>query len=139
MGMGKERYITSVSFLLATLLFTNHYFKGFSYFQAEKRLCGTVSADKNEILFKEFNMNYNNEPEIFKRGTLLLRKTISNEETASRKVIVDVHDDMLKAAFWKDHSSLLAEKYFKQNLVYDGPITDIVSEQIHDKKTIRDQ
>jgi tRNA(His) guanylyltransferase len=40
---------------------------------AEQRLSGTVSADKNEILFKEFGVNYNNEPECFKKGTVLYR------------------------------------------------------------------
>ncbi|KAJ4982977.1 tRNA guanylyltransferase [Stagonosporopsis vannaccii] len=41
--------------------------------EAEQRLSGTVSADKNEILFKEFGINYNNEPECFKKGTILYR------------------------------------------------------------------
>jgi hypothetical protein len=41
--------------------------------EAEQRLKGTVSADKNEILFREFGINYNNEPECFKKGTVLYR------------------------------------------------------------------
>ncbi|CAO2657987.1 Nn.00g072470.m01.CDS01 [Neocucurbitaria sp. VM-36] len=41
--------------------------------EAEQRLSGTVSSDKNEILFKEFGINYNNEPEFFKKGTVLYR------------------------------------------------------------------
>ncbi|KAL5417743.1 hypothetical protein PMIN06_005481 [Paraphaeosphaeria minitans] len=40
---------------------------------AEKELSGTVSGDKNEILFKRFGINYNNEPEIFKKGSVLYR------------------------------------------------------------------
>lgn len=40
---------------------------------AEQRLSGTVSSDKNELLFKEFGINYNNEPECFKKGTVLYR------------------------------------------------------------------
>lgn len=40
---------------------------------AEQRLSGTVSSDKNEILFKEFGINYNNEPECFKKGSVLYR------------------------------------------------------------------
>jgi tRNA(His) 5'-end guanylyltransferase len=40
---------------------------------AEQRLSGTVSSDKNEILFKDFGINYNNEPECFKKGTVLYR------------------------------------------------------------------
>ena len=35
--------------------------------QAEQRLMGTVASDKNEILFKECGINYNNESEMFKR------------------------------------------------------------------------
>ncbi|CAH2238468.1 jg982 [Pararge aegeria aegeria] len=103
--------------------------------QAEKRLCGTVSADKNEILFKEFNINYNNEPEMFKKGTLLLRKTLSNEAlNKSISVIVDVHSDMLKDTFWKEHSNLLTKT--KQYLNYEGPVTDILNEQIVSKAKI---
>lgn len=100
--------------------------------QAEQRLCGTVSADKNEILFKEFNINYNNEPVMFRRGTLLLKKTIANESSAKNQtVIVDVHDDMLKDKFWQQHSSMLLVKPSKQNLVYEGHMTSLISEQIN--------
>ncbi|XP_013188891.1 probable tRNA(His) guanylyltransferase [Amyelois transitella] len=107
--------------------------------EAEKRLSGTVSADKNEILFKEFNINYNNEPEVFKRGTLLLRKTITCGGSATNKlVVVDVHNDMLKDNFWKEHSTLLLMKPSKQDLVYDGPTTEIIREQleVNDKNEI---
>ncbi|KAF2677784.1 Thg1-domain-containing protein [Lentithecium fluviatile CBS 122367] len=40
---------------------------------AEQELSGTFSADKNEILFSRFGINYNNEPEIFKKGSVLYR------------------------------------------------------------------
>ncbi|KAM3964826.1 tRNA-histidine guanylyltransferase [Aphomia sociella] len=108
--------------------------------QAEKRLCGTVSADKNEILFNDFQINYNNEPEIFKRGTLLLRKIINNENmNKPSTVIVDVHDDMLKDKFWKEHASLLTMKPSKQNLIYEGSITDIIAEQLQLKEYIENK
>ncbi|CAH0725916.1 unnamed protein product, partial [Brenthis ino] len=103
---------------------------GLTPVQAEKRLCGTVSADKNEILFKEFNINYNNEPNIFKRGTLLLRKPIKNEEL-KKTLIVDVHDDMLKNSYWKDNYDILSSKLINN---YEGPITHIINEQIGNKK-----
>ncbi|CAH2104532.1 unnamed protein product [Euphydryas editha] len=107
---------------------------GLSPAQAEKRLCGTVSADKNEILYKEFNINYNNEPNIFKRGTLLIRKTLLNELTKKPlSVIVDVHDDMLKDAFWKDHNILLTHDT-KKSHKYEGPKTEIIVEQINNKE-----
>lgn len=33
---------------------------------------GTLAADKNEILFSEFNINYNNEPLMYRKGTVLI-------------------------------------------------------------------
>jgi tRNA(His) guanylyltransferase len=33
---------------------------------AQERLKGTLAGDKNEILFSEFNINYNNEEEQFR-------------------------------------------------------------------------
>lgn len=42
--------------------------------EAEKRLSGTVSSEKNEILFKECGINYNNEPEMYKKGSLITNK-----------------------------------------------------------------
>ncbi|KAF1954641.1 Thg1-domain-containing protein [Byssothecium circinans] len=40
---------------------------------AEQELSGTVSSDKHEILFSRFAINYNNEPDIFKKGSVLYR------------------------------------------------------------------
>lgn len=37
-----------------------------------------MSADKNEILFKRFGINYNNELEIYKKGTVLYRQVCAN-------------------------------------------------------------
>jgi tRNA(His) guanylyltransferase len=40
--------------------------------EAEARLQGTTSADKNEILFQN-GINYNNEEQIYRKGTVLYR------------------------------------------------------------------
>lgn len=48
--------------------------------QAEQRLMGTVASDKNEILFKECGVNYNNESEMYKKGTIIVRE-FENYET----------------------------------------------------------
>ena len=42
--------------------------------EAHKRLKGTFSKDKHNILFDEFKMNYNEEPDVFKRGSILLHE-----------------------------------------------------------------
>ncbi len=34
---------------------------------------GTLASDKNEILFSEFGINYNKEPDIFKKGSIVYR------------------------------------------------------------------
>ena len=34
---------------------------------------GTVASEKNEILFSEFEVNYNNEAELFKKGSIIYR------------------------------------------------------------------
>ncbi|KAK6583515.1 hypothetical protein PZA11_004591 [Diplocarpon coronariae] len=36
-------------------------------------LQGSLAADKNEILFSRFKVNYNNEPEIYKKGSVVFR------------------------------------------------------------------
>ncbi|KAK5046167.1 hypothetical protein LTR84_008624 [Exophiala bonariae] len=41
---------------------------------AEEELKGTVAADKNEILFSRFGINYNNEPEMFRKGSVVFRE-----------------------------------------------------------------
>ncbi|CAG8923949.1 unnamed protein product [Penicillium salamii] len=45
---------------------------------------GTVAADKNEILFKRFGVNYNNELEIYKKGTVLYRQYELEEPQATK-------------------------------------------------------
>ncbi|KAL7780184.1 hypothetical protein CFE70_010206 [Pyrenophora teres f. teres 0-1] len=65
--------------------------------EAEQRLKGTVSSEKNEILFKEFGINYNNEPDCFKKGTVLYRDFFpkpraikSEKESATPKPTVQI-------------------------------------------------
>lgn len=40
----------------------------------------TNSGQKNELLFKEFGINYNNEPEIAKKGSIIIKKYVKEEE-----------------------------------------------------------
>lgn len=41
---------------------------------AEEELKGTLSSDKNEILFSRYGINYNNEPEMFRKGSVVFRE-----------------------------------------------------------------
>jgi tRNA(His) guanylyltransferase len=46
--------------------------KGMANTEGERILKDTNSGKKNEILFSEFGINYNNIEEIYRRGTFLL-------------------------------------------------------------------
>ena len=41
--------------------------------EATQALCGTSSGDKNELLFSKYGINYNNEDQMFRKGTLITR------------------------------------------------------------------
>ena len=64
----------------------------------------TVTKDKNEILFKEFGINYNNLPEIHKKGSFIYRKRKKSNETST------VHVDVIRDDFWVGKSWLLEEE-----------------------------
>ncbi|KAI9899126.1 hypothetical protein N3K66_005587 [Trichothecium roseum] len=106
--------------------------------QAEKTLAGTLAADKNEILFSQFGINYNNEPEIFKKGSVIFRdyelvdpashststevdglaepvkqsKTQTENDKKRRakaRILVD-HLDIIKDDFWDRRPWILSNK-----------------------------
>ncbi|EYB26315.1 hypothetical protein FG05_00914 [Fusarium graminearum] len=112
--------------------------KGLDNKEAEKRLAGTYAADKNEILFSECSINYNNEPEIYKKGSVIFRdyelvdpdshnitqtidsqaeptqqsKTQKEKDKKSRakaRVVVE-HVDIIKDDFWDRRPWLLSNK-----------------------------
>ncbi|KAL1124460.1 hypothetical protein AAG570_001086 [Ranatra chinensis] len=74
--------------------------------QAEDRLKGTLASDKNELLFKEFNINYNNLPEIFKKGTTMVRKSVQVNGKPMHAVI-PLHCDIIGNKFWVDNPEIL--------------------------------
>ncbi|XP_050303502.1 probable tRNA(His) guanylyltransferase [Anthonomus grandis grandis] len=81
---------------------------GLSNSEAEQRLCGTLSGDKNEILFSEFGINYNNEPLMYKKGTILLRKKIRHPKTGkNRLVVIPLHEDLIQDDFWTRNNEIL--------------------------------
>lgn len=50
-----------------------------SKIDAENKLNGTLSKDKNEILHEQFGINYNNENEMYKKGTTIIRHYYDEE------------------------------------------------------------
>lgn len=85
---------------------------GLTNAEAEERLRGTFSADKNELLFSEFGINYNNLPPMYRKGTILLKKRIAVPSMGDKQriMIVPMHRDMIKEDFWQEHSELIDRK-----------------------------
>ncbi|ELQ37106.1 tRNA(His) guanylyltransferase [Pyricularia oryzae Y34] len=106
---------------------------------AERTLAGTFAADKNEILFSKFGINYNNELDIYKKGSVVFRDYIleepqdgqgvaqkvealvepvvksktqaENEKKKRAKARVTVeHLDIIKDDFWDRRPWLLSNK-----------------------------
>lgn len=84
-----------------------------SPYDAEARLKGTLAADKNEILFSEFGINYNNEPEIFRKGTILVKEKIQvandgeHPKKSKKAQVVHLHVDLIGDQFWEVHPNIL--------------------------------
>jgi tRNA(His) guanylyltransferase len=101
---------------------------------AEELLKGTVLSDKNEILWSRFGINYNNEPEMFKKGSIVLReyslrdstvpymeeplsKTQAEKQRKARQkaMTVTLHLDLIKEDFWDQRPWLKTGKSGKPN------------------------
>ncbi|CAN7996854.1 unnamed protein product [Ixodes hexagonus] len=89
--------------------------------QAEERLRGTLSSDKNEILFQEFKINYNNLPPLYRKGTVIVRepapddtppaeggKKATNQKQKSTK-LTSMHIDVIQKDFWNKYPFLLGD------------------------------
>ncbi|KAM6471480.1 putative tRNA(His) guanylyltransferase isoform 1-T1 [Liasis olivaceus] len=91
---------------------------------AQKRLQGTLASDKNDILFSEFNINYNNEPLIYRKGTILVWQKVyeiirkktktpgeteekETEVTRMRNTPVPLHCDIIGDQFWEQYPEIL--------------------------------
>ncbi|KAL7034899.1 hypothetical protein ACKWTF_008165 [Chironomus riparius] len=107
--------------------------KGLTNVEAEEKLRGTVSSDKNELLFSEFGINYNKLPAMYRKGTILLTKQIKIDESRTRKIVIPIYDDLIKEKFWKEHDELLlrkAPKYYEFPTDLQ-PLPDLVKELLN--------
>ncbi|KAK4503883.1 hypothetical protein PRZ48_004798 [Zasmidium cellare] len=99
--------------------------------EAEDDLKGTVSGDKNEILFSRFGINYNKEEDIYRKGTIVYRaydlevngdgknkeptegskSQLEKEKKRKMKAKIEVeHCDIIGDAFWESRPYILASK-----------------------------
>jgi tRNA(His) guanylyltransferase len=91
--------------------------RGESREAAQARLAGTLTADKNELLFADFGVSYAALPPAHRKGSVLRRrraeahvKTLPDGTPVMRmrtEVLVE-HKDIIGDAFWTEHPELLA-------------------------------
>ena len=85
-------------------------------------LQGTDSKAKNELLYSQFDINYNHLPARFRKGSTIVRNDPSSmlelegQITKTKRKpyegtvgdLVVLHEDLIKDAFWADRPWLLA-------------------------------
>lgn len=104
--------------------------QGLTTKQADERLKGTVSADKNELLFKEFNINYNNLPAMYRKGTILLNKKVKIDDQ-NRNCVIPLHVDLIKKKFWDEHDEILDRKSIKSFEFPDQDVPELVKKMLN--------
>lgn len=83
---------------------------------------GTLASDKNELLFAEFGLNYNNEPPMFRKGTVLIRKLCKTPGDGKlRQVVLPFYTDLIGDMFWKENPEILGLKSLQ---IYHKPTED---------------
>jgi tRNA(His) guanylyltransferase len=64
--------------------------------EAHAMIKGTNSGQKNEMLFGMFGINYNNEPEVFRKGTVMVKPGFE-----------EMHRDIFHKEFFLEHNILV--------------------------------
>lgn len=85
---------------------------GRSLADAEAELQNATKSDKNELLFQEFGINYNNMPARHKKGTILVRKGV-NIGYGVQEVMVPYFVDIFRDSFWKDNDDIVGREGLK--------------------------
>eukprot|EP00039_Didymoeca_costata_P030025 m.27576 g.27576 ORF g.27576 m.27576 type:complete len:273 (+) comp7909_c0_seq1:241-1059(+) len=92
---------------------------------AEEILRGTVSSDKNELLFSRFGINYSKENPMFRKGSVLTWQLVdipivvkvpastepkhNNAKVRQRKQVSVTHEDIIGDKFWKDKNFIVPQ------------------------------
>lgn len=72
--------------------------------EAHDILKGTVSAEKHEIMFQQFGINYDKLPAFFRKGTTLVWSPIADtNRTKPRTELRTLHVDIIGDTFWTPH------------------------------------
>ncbi|MES1913931.1 MAG: hypothetical protein MHM6MM_006074 [Cercozoa sp. M6MM] len=102
---------------------------GLSAREAEQRLCGTVTQDKNEIMF-ELGLNYNDVPAVFRRGSTLLwtrkqqEQSQKDQETSTEQVLTGPAGEAADTAVRQEKQSMRKKARRQLVVLHDDIIRD---------------
>ncbi|CAM0880632.1 unnamed protein product [Alopecurus aequalis] len=94
--------------------------------EAQQNLKGTFSKDKNELLLQQFQVNYNDEPAMFRKGSSVYRDKVEtkvktddygNPIIRTRLAITVSNFDIIGAEFWEKHQYILREEKYRYEYV----------------------
>lgn len=109
----------------------------FSHKDATNKLSGTSSSDKNEILFTDYSVNYNNELEQFRKGTVwVLNPPISDQLDQIRLLTLEPKMNLSKTKLKK--SNKFEEEFnqldpIKQETYFSKFHCDIIGDSFWEK------
>ncbi|KFM81248.1 putative tRNA(His) guanylyltransferase, partial [Stegodyphus mimosarum] len=90
---------------------------GLSRKEAEEKIRFTVSAEKNEILFTQFGVNYNKEKEQFRKGSFIIREKLHKKpivfENHNNEVLhglIISHTDIIGNVLWENNHHILGDE-----------------------------
>jgi len=87
--------------------------------QAHEALSGTNSAQKNQLLFERFGINYNDVPQRMRKGSVVVREISKGDDTldvgdkgggGKKGVLMQVtvlHCDLIRDEFWEERPYIL--------------------------------
>lgn len=71
----------------------------------------TVPSQKHEALIQSFGIDYNGEPDVFKKGTVLVRKLVSAlDDGKLKQYVIPLYCDLSDENFWKENTEILGLK-----------------------------
>lgn len=87
--------------------------------EAQELLKGSQSKDKNELLFQQFEINYDKLPAMFRKGSCIFRDKVEetvkldddgNPVKRKRMKVTMGHFDIIGPKFWSEHPYILHEE-----------------------------
>ncbi|KAL5662584.1 hypothetical protein ACJX0J_029709, partial [Zea mays] len=104
--------------------------------EAQLALKGTFAKDKNELLAKQFQINYDDELAMFRKGSSVYREKVETTVKIDdygepikrpRLKVTVAHVDTIGTAFWENHPHILREGKFMHGFVKKFGINHIFS------------